>query len=524
MASNYYEKKEEIIKLEKNILSWYPFKKDAQILEINTGIEQIQDIGLYDYILINGIEEKENGLEEYLVFAKQHLKENGTILFTVDNKFGIQNTKTNPEYKVDDKNRNLMSKEQIEEILKKQEFKNYKFYYPLPNYKIANIIFTDQILPNCATIYRDLTLYDENDILIFDERKVYKDIITENAELFKLFANSYLVEVSNKEENNIGLICFGNSRKEKYRMKTVISDKYVYKQNMYECGKEHLQNIKNNIDILNKLKINTLDTYEEDKIISKLIKETPTLDKVLIELFEKQEYEQFDKLIEKFIVFINEKLNIMQNKNKITVFEKYNISIDEKIKNKLHYTEYGLYDLIFQNCFYMQNEFYFFDQEWREENIPIEFILYRAIFFLSNSKSEIDTKALYKKFNLTEYLKIFETLENVLQKQIKDEQIWTRHAMNNTTVTDVYNKKVHYRNLKSIAEKELEEEKKSKTEEIKGKDELIQKKDKQIKELTQKINYMQNSKSWKATKFLRVIKSKMSSERKRIQNGTKKKS
>ena len=172
----------------------------------------------------------------------------------------------------------------------------------------------------------------------------------------------------------------------------------------------------------------------------------------------------------------------------------------------------------------MQNEFYFFDQEWREENIPIEFILYRAIFFLSNSKSEIDTKALYKKFNLTEYLKIFETLENVLQKQIKDEQIWTRHAMNNTTVTDVYNKKVHYRNLKSIAEKELEEEKKSKTEEIKGKDELIQKKDKQIKELTQKINYMQNSKSWKATKFLRVIKSKMSSERKRIQNGTKKKS
>ena len=35
--------------------------------------------------------------------------------------------------------------------------------------------------------------------------------------------------------------------------------------------------------------------------------------------------------------------------------------------------------MTFKNCFYLENEFYFFDQEWYSSNLPVEYILYRSL-------------------------------------------------------------------------------------------------------------------------------------------------
>lgn len=542
--------------IRKNIINWYPFRENSNILEINGDfgeiteelseqaqklitiekskqkaetiktrlneknnvtiiVGKIKDIDLniieenikFDYVLINGVEEKEELLEDYLEFIKKYIKEDGIILFTADNKFGLKTYNIN--FEEPEEGKHYISKSKIEEILPQYGLNNYKFYYPLPNYKTPNVIFTDKHMPNRESILRDLTLYNKEDILVFDERQRYKEIIKEQKELFKFFANSFLVEIKNNEDdkdnkNDIEFISFGNSRKEKYRMKTVMLQDVVYKQNVSNIGKEHLNRIKNNIDILNNSNINILDSYDDNKIYSRLIREenAKSLDKILIEMFDKGNKDEFYNLIEKFYKELSDKLIRKENNEEQTVFEKYNIAISEQANNKLQYVEKGMYDLIFQNCFYIDDKFYFYDQEWEENNLPIEFIIYRAINYLANSKKEIDRNKIYERFQINEYIETFEELEQKLQKEIKNEFIWKMHAENHTTVQNVYDTQVHYRNLKNLAENELENERKLKE----GKEAEITIRDKQIENLSTQINYMKNSKSWKFTRIFRRIK------------------
>ena len=45
-------------------------------------------------------------------------------------------------------------------------------------------------------------------------------------------------------------------------------------------------------------------------------------------------------------------------------------------------------NLLIGECWYIgNNQFYFFDQEWNEPNLPVEYILYRAILYTISSAS-----------------------------------------------------------------------------------------------------------------------------------------
>ena len=44
------------------------------------------------------------------------------------------------------------------------------------------------------------------------------------------------------------------------------------------------------------------------------------------------------------------------------------------------FIKYGLWDLTLRNVFLINNELYVYDQEWLEENVPIEFIIFRSIW------------------------------------------------------------------------------------------------------------------------------------------------
>ena len=542
--------------IRENIINWYPFKSNTNILELNANfgeiteelcikadnvvsieksknkaeaikkrLEEIENLEIivgniknikinqkFDYICINGIEEQEESLEEYLIFAKKYLKDDGIILFTCNNRFGLETWNCDNSENIYKKKN--MSKKEIENTMQQLGIDNYKFYYPLPNYKLPNVIFTDKHLPSQESILRDFTLHDEKDILMFDEREKYKEIMKEDIDLFKFFANSYLVEISNND-NKIEFVSFGNSRKDEYKIKTIILEDIAYKKNVKREGKKHIDEIKENIDILKKANINMLDSYDEEKVYSKLIKNEKTFDKVLIKKSDEGKEEELINLINKFYIELKEKLYNEKEQLQNTVFEKYNIDIKQDKNKKLHYIKYGIFDLIFQNCFYIDNQFYFYDQEWREENIPIEFILYRSINYLANSRLEIDRNLLYEKFEIMEYIEEFEKLEEILQEKIKDNFIWKIHATNNTTVKNIYDTQIHYKNLKAIAEQELENEKESKKAEIEIREQ-------KIKELKDELNYMKNSRSWKMTKIFRDLKKSMSNERKELKNDTKK--
>ena len=111
-------------------MSWYPKEKNKQYIIIKDFCKQ----------------------DEYkLRDAVNNLNTNGKILILMNNRLAIKNVCIkNPEVE------ELFNKKEIEELLDGVGLKYRKFYYPLPNYQIPNVIFTDKHLPDEETISRNI--------------------------------------------------------------------------------------------------------------------------------------------------------------------------------------------------------------------------------------------------------------------------------------------------------------------------------------------------------------------------------
>ncbi|WP_252237125.1 class I SAM-dependent methyltransferase [Clostridium sp. ZBS17] len=163
----------------------------------------------YDYITLIGVFEyadsyisDKNPYEIFLKKIKSHLKENGKIILAIENKLGLKYWAGCQEDHIgryfegieDYTNTNgvkTFSKNELEEIIEKCEFKEYKFYYPYPDYKLPMNIYSDEYLPNEGELNNNMRNFDKERIIIFDETKVYNMLIKEK--LFPLYSNSYLV-------------------------------------------------------------------------------------------------------------------------------------------------------------------------------------------------------------------------------------------------------------------------------------------------------------------------------------------
>ena len=251
-----------ITPIRKNILKWYPFKENCDILEVGAGMGAItgvlcenaksvtavelskqrasaiearcknrdnleiivgnfNDIKFekkFDYITLIGVLEyaslytnTENPYIDFLKYIKSLLKEDGKLLIAIENQFGMKyfsgaaEDHTGKKYDgivgyENKKGIRTFGKIELKEILKQSGFEYTKFYYPMPDYKLPNIIYSDDYLPNEESINNYIPyLSDENANVMFDEKEAYKDIIKNNK--FEFFANSFFVETSKTEIN-----------------------------------------------------------------------------------------------------------------------------------------------------------------------------------------------------------------------------------------------------------------------------------------------------------------------------------
>lgn len=88
------------------------------------------------------------------------------------------------------------SKKTLQELLEKCGFGKVQFYYPYPDYKLPDKIYSDQRLPKKGELVNNLRNFDADRMVLFDESKVFDTII--EAGLFPQFSNSFLI-VAEKE-------------------------------------------------------------------------------------------------------------------------------------------------------------------------------------------------------------------------------------------------------------------------------------------------------------------------------------
>lgn len=248
--------------IRKNILNWYPLKPESDVLEIGAGMGAItgvlcdkaksvtavelskqrasaiearcknrdnleiivgnfNDIKFekkFDYITLIGVLEyaslytnTENPFIDFLKYIKSLLKEDGKLLIAIENQFGMKYFSGAAEDhtgKIYDgilgyenkKGIRTFGKNELKEILKQSQFEYTKFYYPMPDYKLPTVVFSDDYLPTQDSIEKYIPyLSDENAEVQYEEKEAYKDIIKNKQ--FDFFANSFFIEASNSKIN-----------------------------------------------------------------------------------------------------------------------------------------------------------------------------------------------------------------------------------------------------------------------------------------------------------------------------------
>ena len=204
-------KKRSLINAERN--------RNAENLEIIVGnFEDIQIDEKFDFVTLIGVLEysiyyinSDDPFTDMLKKAKEYLKPGGTLIVAIENKYGIKYWAGATEDHTgkpfdgiigyDSVNRvRTFSRNGLEDLLKKSGFSNLQFYYPLPDYKLPNEIYSEHNLPKHYPVSGHTPNYDTERMVLFNEEKAMNEIIRDG--LFEQYANSFLVFASDRETEN----------------------------------------------------------------------------------------------------------------------------------------------------------------------------------------------------------------------------------------------------------------------------------------------------------------------------------
>lgn len=296
--------------IRENILEWYPFEEDAEILEIGAGcgavtgllsrkarkvtcielskkrsminayqnsecanveifIGNFQDIEIkkkFDYVTLIGVWEYSgmyvdgrNPYLEMLEHVKNYLKEDGKILIAIENKMGLKYWNGAAEdhtgglfdgindYAGSKKMVRTFSKPEIENIFREAGISEYAFYYPMPDYKLPETIYSERFLPKPGMERNYRKDYGAGRVYLFNDAAVADQVAGDK--MFPYFANSFLIVVGEKEVRK-QFAKYNRCRREQFRIKTEIYEeggiRYVRKEALNKSAQQHILQMKEN--------------------------------------------------------------------------------------------------------------------------------------------------------------------------------------------------------------------------------------------------------------------------------------
>ena len=513
--------------MRKNVINWYPFKKQSSILEVGGGMGAItdalcqkcdkvttielskrratailkrnkksknleiivgnfKDIELtekYDYILLNGVleygamyKDSDNPYIDFINNLKNNLKKDGKILIAIENRFGLKywcgaiEDHTGIRFDglnnyPDNKKIKTFSKHEFE-LLAKTCNMNINFYYMFPDYKFPKVIYSDEALKK--GIYSNYIPYFSTTMnLDLYETPLYRDIY--DNDVIPFFANSYFVELSNDEsELEIQFAKFNNEfRKQEFDLLTYISKNKIYKKGLYKSSERHMDNLINIDNILNDNKIKSAKLIKKDNnLIESNFVEGQNLHNVLVDYYNNKEFSKIYEIFDKIVEII--KFPKVLSKDNNNIFDKYGIKISKNKLEKLNLYNNVIIDIVPSNIFNKDGEYIIIDQEWKEDNCPIEYAIYRSIIsFCNNIDDKYNIKEqLLKKYNVIDFEYLFDKLEVEFQNSLKSDYF---------DYYKIYSSHVDYTRLEQFIEKnnQLSAELKNMKNELLEKDNML---------------------------------------------------
>ena len=184
-------------------------KKYNNLEVITSDFENIDLDEKFDYITLIGSLERsnyyfkcKNAESKMIEKAKSFLKNDGTLIIALDNKYAIKywaGTKDSHTGKLfneitnsdNEEDLTAFSRDSLRKLIMSKGFKNIEFYYPVPDYKMPIEIYSENRMPQKDSISSISPSYDHDRYEVFDEVRVINELCKDG--LFEQFANSFLV-------------------------------------------------------------------------------------------------------------------------------------------------------------------------------------------------------------------------------------------------------------------------------------------------------------------------------------------
>lgn len=420
--------------LRENILEWIPMGKDAKVLEVGSGcgaitgalarkagsvtcvelskkrslinayrhrecgnvtihVGNFKDVEPrldrdYNYICLIGVFEYgqsyiggDTPFEDFLKILTPHMKEGGRILIAIENKYGLKYFAgckedhlgtyfSGIENYTDGGGVRTFSRSGLERIFHSCGLEKYHFYYPYPDYKFMNSLYSDDHLPEKGELWDNFRNFDNDRMVLFNEKNAFDGLVADG--LFPIFSNSFLAVIG--EDFPVKYVKYSNDRAPEYSVRTEViretnGDIHVRKYPLSEAAKKHVRDMETAYVSLQKkyegsgLEINKCRLVEQGD-----------------EIYARFEYVQGFSLLKKMDGFVE--------KGDWPGFQECFREYRKKISYNPDFPVSD-FDLIFGNILIKDNKWYLIDYEWTfDRQIPPEVLAYRAInyYFIDDKK------------------------------------------------------------------------------------------------------------------------------------------
>ena len=376
----------------------------------------------YDYVMLIGVFEYgqayiggKHPYEEFLSILLRHLKPEGHLVIAIENKFGLKYWAGCREdhlgtyfsgledYRTGGGVRTF-TRRGLEKIMKKNGVKEYHFYYPYPDYKFMHTLYSDARLPKPGELSTNHRNFDMDRLELFDEQAVFDTIIRE--EEFPLFSNSYLV-ITGKEFEQQKKVIYSKSSNERDRRFCIRTDLvakedglgYAVKYPLNELARTHVEKMaafgrrlseENQhqkvcfvpSEAMASSETTVLGKTTENGMASPILNGI-SLQELIRDQIESRNYQEAEAML----------LNFIQRCREYLAGRKH-----QGGSNPL--TDL---DFILPNIFVEGEDWYVIDYEWSfEEEIPENFVIYRALFRASIELPECELTKLEHLLSLAE--------------------------------------------------------------------------------------------------------------------------
>ena len=525
--------------LRTGLLSWYEFKQEARVLEIGAGFGALtgllcdrcsyvaatersvvraealarrwEDKGNlhvyagewserkwekpFDYIILTGILERACGgsknREDYVEYLKKIfalLKKDGILLLAADNRLGLKyfcgareshggNAFEGINHYPNGTRGYSFDRAELKSILARAGFGDMQFYYPLPDYKMPQLIYSDNYLPKKNIKERLIPYYENHNSLVAMENELYDDVI-ENG-VFPFFANSFLIECSqmetgeSEEEGKLCQVVYAAVSTDRGRGKSYVTaikkGKTVTKTPLFEEGKASARQLFSHIEDLKAHQIPVVEhTLLADGSLRLPYVPWPTLSNYIKEVI-KEDPGKFLQIVDQIYAYIlasSERAPDSENAllKRIALPKQIKLQgasaggassgnpapgnpapgnpasenpapgnpVPEDPSLEAPALDFGpilkkaYMELIPLNCFYhpQTGEFLYFDQEFVRENYPAKYVLFRAIHYIycftPDGERYYPRQKLIRRYGMEDTWDIYQEEENRFLDQVRN--------------------------------------------------------------------------------------------------------